>query len=412
MAQVRKQMDRRWLWLGAIILLIVVFFAVRSLTREHLQVRVAQATREPLASTESTNGRVEPDKNYEVHSPIATTVKAVFVHPGDQVKPGQLLIVLDDVQAQARVAAAQSGVSNAQAALDAILKNGTLEQRQASAAEIARDRMDRDQAARDLDALSKLNATGAASASEVASAHQRLEAAQQALTAAEAGAKSRYSEPDVARARAALADAQAGLIAAQQVEAQTSARAAVAGTVYSVSTGATEFVEQGALLLQYADLHKERVKAYFDEPEIGSLEVGQPILIKWDARPGQSWHGHIESIPVTVINLGSRTVGEVPIAIDGADSGLLPDTNVTVTVTTSSQSDVLSIPREALYSENGKPYVFKVVGSELRRTPVTTGAYNLTQIAILSGLNNGDTIATGTTTGQPLQAGIPIRVVQ
>jgi HlyD family secretion protein len=154
------------------------------------------------------------------------------------------------------------------------------------------------------------------------------------------------------------------------------------------------------------------VRAYFDEPEIGQLEVGQPILIKWDARPGQVWKGHIESVPVTVINLGSRNVGEVPIRIDDGDGGLLPDTNVTITVTTSSQSDVLSIPREALYTENGKPYVFKLVGGELRRAPVTTGAYNLTQIAILSGLNAGDTIATGTTTGQPLQAGIPVKVVQ
>lgn len=412
MAHVRKQLDRRWLWLGAIILLILVFFAVRSLTREHLQVRVAQASREPLASTENANGRVEPERNYQVPAPISTTVKAVFVHPGDQVKAGQLLMVLDDVQAQARVAAARSGVSTAQAALDAILKNGTLEQRQASAAEVARDQMDRDQAKRDLDSLSKLNSTGAASSSEVAAARQRLDAAQASLSAAQASANNRYSEPEIARSRDALAEARAELSAAEQVEAQTSVRASVAGTVYSVSTSATEFVAQGALLLQYADLHKERVRAYFDEPEIGGLEVGQPILIKWDAKPGQIWHGHIESVPVTVINLGSRTVGEVLIGLDGDDGGLLPDTNVTVTVTTSSQSDVLSIPREALYSENGKPYVFKVVGGELKRAPVTTGAYNLTQIAILSGLNPGDTIATGTITGQPLQAGIPIRVVQ
>ena len=98
--------------------------------------------------------------------------------------------------------------------------------------------------------------------------------------------------------------------------------------------------------------------------------------------------------------------------IDGGDGGLLPDTNVTVTVTTSSESDVLSIPREALYSENGKTYVFKVVNGELRRTPVVTGAFNLTQEAILSGLKEGDMVATGTTSGQPLQQGIPIQVVQ
>jgi HlyD family secretion protein len=105
-------------------------------------------------------------------------------------------------------------------------------------------------------------------------------------------------------------------------------------------------------------------------------------------------------------------VGEVLIAIDGDDTGLLPDTNVTVTVTTSSSSDVLSIPREALYSESGKPYVYKIVGDDLKRTSVTTGTINLTQVAITSGLQEGDLVATGTTNGQPLQEGIPIKQVQ
>jgi len=39
----RKQLARRWLWLGAALLLIAVFFSVRSLTRERLQVHAAEA---------------------------------------------------------------------------------------------------------------------------------------------------------------------------------------------------------------------------------------------------------------------------------------------------------------------------------------------------------------------------------
>jgi HlyD family secretion protein len=411
MVDARRQLNRRWLWLGAIVLLVLVFFAARSLSREHLEVRVAQVSHEPLASTVSTNGRVEPENNQQIHSPIATTVKAVYVMPGDEAPAGKLLMVLDDMQARTKVAAAESGVKSAQAALDAVTHNGTLEQRQAAAAELARNRIDRDQAQHDLQALTRLNATGAASTGEVDAARQRLAAAQANLDASEASSQSRYSQPEVARAQAALSDAEASLSAAQAVEAQTSVHAPITGTVYSVNVARSEFVEQGALLLQMADLHHERVRAYFDEPEIGRLAVGQPIVIKWDAKPGRIWQGHIERVPVTVMNLGTRTVGEVLVQIDGGD-GLLPDTNVTVTVTNSSESDVLSIPREALYSENGKTYVFKVVNGELRRSPVVTGAFNLTQVAILSGLKDGEMVATGATSGQPLQQGIPIKVVQ
>ena len=50
--------------------------------------------------------------------------------------------------------------------------------------------------------------------------------------------------------------------------------------------------------------------------------------------------------------------------------------------------------------------------AELVRTPVTTGTFNLTQVAILSGLKEGDWVATGATSGQPLQEGVPIKVVR
>jgi HlyD family secretion protein len=403
MNQDRKQTARLWFWRSSAVLLIVVFFVVRALTRDQLQVRVAAAADVQLVSTISTNGRVEPEANFEVHSPIATTVKAVYVQPGDQVAAGKVLLVLDDVEARARQATAESGVRAAQAALEAVTQNGTQQERQMTAADVMRERLERDNARRDLDA---------ASSSEVAAARLRLDTAEVSLRALDQSQNSRYSHAEIERARAALADAEANRAAMQQVVAQTMVRAPLAGTVYSLDAAPTEFVEEGKLLLQLADLHHERVRAYFDEPEIGRLAVGQKIQIKWDAKPGRIWNGHIERTPVTVINLGTRSVGEVLVKIDDVDGDLLPDTNVTVTVTLSSEPNSLSVPREALRVENGKPYVFKVVKGGLKRTYVTTGTINLTQVAILSGLENGDLVATGTLSGQPLQEGVPIKVVR
>jgi HlyD family secretion protein len=413
MVREKKQLDRRVIWIGAFILLIAVYFVARSLTRDRLPVRIAAAVQEPISSTISNNGRVEPEQNYEVHNTVAGLIKAVYVNAGDQVPAGKLLLQLDDVEARAKLAAADSGVKSAQAALEAATHNGTLEQRQAAAAEIERDRLERDQTQRDMEALVKLNATGAASPSEVAAARQRLATAEANLHAAQESAQGRYSQAEIARAQASLADAEAGRQAAQQVLAQTSVHAPISGTVYSVNVKATEFAEDGKLLLQMADLHKERVLGYFDEPEIGKLAVGQPVTIKWDARLGTLWHGHIERVPVTVITYGTRNVGEVPIAIDdNPDGQLLPDTNVTVTVTTSSEANALSIPRDALRSENGKTYVFRLDGDELKKTFVVTGTLNLSQVAIVSGLKSGDLVATGTTTGQPLQEGVLIKRMQ
>jgi HlyD family secretion protein len=413
MAEERTQSGRRWLWIGALVVLVAVFFVARNLLREKLVVQEAQAVREPLKATESTNGKVEPEKPFIFYSPLATTVKAVYVQSGDQVPAGKLMIVLDDVQARARVAAAESGLKAAQAAEFAATHNGTQAENQASAAEIEQDRLARDQAQHDLEALENLAANGAASASEVTAARQRLASTQASLDAAQHSAHNRFSADEVARAEAAVRDAQANLDAAREAEAQTQIFAPVAGTVYGLDAAPTEFAEAGKLLLQMADLSHERVRAYFDEPDLGRLAVGQPILIEWNAKPGIEWQGHIERLPVTVVTYLNRTVGEVLVQIDGSSAGLLPDTNVTVTVTTSTQPDVLSIPREALHLQNGKnPYVYKVVNGSLVRTPVTTGTFNVTRQAILSGLNEGDWVATGTTSGQPLQQGVPIKVIR
>jgi len=355
---------------------------------------------------------VEPEENFELHCPLSTTVKAVYVQPGDVVAAGKLLMVLDSTGARARLASAESGVKAAQAVLEAVTHNGNQQERQIAAADGTRARLERDEARRSLATLTKLKATGAASSSEVAAAQERLDAAEASLHASDQGANNRYSPAEVERARAAVADAQAGLAEARQVVAQTEIHAPAAGTVYSLEAKPTEFVEEGKLLLQVADLHHERIRAYFDEPEIGKLALGQKIQIKWDAKPGRIWNGHIERTPVTVINLGTRSVGEVLVKVDDLDDELLPETNVNVTATTSSEANALTVPREALRSENGKSYVFKVAGDELQRVAVTTGALNLTQVAILSGLAEGDLVATSTVSGTPLREHVPIKVVR
>jgi len=410
MVAVREQTSRRWLWAVSAVVVIAVFFVARYFLRERLPVHLAEVSLATLHNTISTNGRVEPIVNYQYFSPINTTVKAVHVQVGDKVPAGKLLITLDDVQARAQVAAAESGVKTAEAALYAAMHNGTQAEQLSAAAEVEQDQLTRDQAQHNLDALTQLAATGAAAPGEVLAAKQQLQTAEASLAAAQKSAQGRYAPVDVARAKAALTDADAALAAAQHVEEQTSFYAPVAGTIYTLDAAPLEYAEAGKLLLEMADMHHERVRAYFDEPDLGHLAVGQPVLIHWEATPGREWHGHISRLPSTVVAYTTRNVGEVLVDFDGPDDGLLPATNVTATVTISSEANALSMPREALHEENGQYFVFKVVNGELKRVDVKIGSPNLTEVPILSGLQVGDQVATGTTNGQPLQEGLPIRV--
>jgi HlyD family secretion protein len=398
------------LWTLAAILLVIVFFLVRRLTREELPLRVAQATMQDLITTDSTNGRVEPQHNFEAHAPAPGTVKRLYVRAGESVPKGKLLLSLDDADAVAHSVGALASLRGAQANYQATEQGGTQEERYSLAGELAKAQMDRDQAQHDLDALRKLVAQGAAAPSEVASAQQRLDAANTTLATLEKRQTARYSLADIAHSRADLEQAQAAYSAASTVVADSNVRAPFAGTVYSLPVSVSEYVSPGALLLQMADLTKLQVRAYFDEPELGALHVGQPATIVWDALPNHAWHGRILSMPSTIITYTTRNVGEVLLSVDDADGKLLPNTNVKVTVTEQKLDNVLTIPREALHSENGKDYVYLLHGKTLRRQQVTKGALNLTQVQIVKGLAENATVALSTTNGEPLAERVPVHI--
>jgi HlyD family secretion protein len=400
------------LWTLASILLIIVFFAVRRLTREELPLRVAQATMGDLITTDSTNGKVEPQPpNFEAHAPAPGIVKRLYVKAGELVPKGKLLLSLDDADAVAHSAGALASLRGAQASYQSTEQGGTQEERNSLAGELAKAQMDRDQAQHDLDTLKKLVTQGAAAPGEVVSAQQKLDAANTSLSTLEKKQTARYSPADMAHSKADLEQAQASYGAASTVVANSNVRAPFAGTVYSLPVSLSEYVQQGSLLLQMADLTKLQVRAYFDEPELGALHVGQPATIVWDALPDREWHGRILSMPSTIINFqNTRNVGEVLLSVDDADRKLLPNTNVKVTVTEQRLDHVLTIPREALHSESGKNYVYLLHGKVLRRQPVTVGARNLTQVQIANGLTENATVALSTTNGEPLAEGVPVHI--
>src|SRR5215468_10936279 len=91
--------QRRWvLWAGGAILAVILLasFASRD---DSVPVLASAVSRSTIRSVISTNGKVEPVKNFGAHAPVGTTVKRVLVKEGDQVKHGQLLVELDAANA-------------------------------------------------------------------------------------------------------------------------------------------------------------------------------------------------------------------------------------------------------------------------------------------------------------------------
>ena len=399
-------------WGSAIILIVLAVYAVRTLTRERVSVKVANVTYQDLVKSFSTNGKVEPLDDFEAHAQAAGQVQDISVDLGDKVKPGQLLIRMDDKFALANLAHAQSTLQAAQLALSDIQHGGSQDERNTTASDLTRAQLQRQQDAADLAARQKLLAQGAESPAEVDAAQHRIQVDDNYIHSIQQHSTQRYGEADKARAEAEVTDAQAGVAAAQRAYDTADIHSPIAGTVYYLPVSQYDYVSTGDDLIYVADLKRLRITAYFDEPDIGNLADGQPVKITWEAKPGVVWHGHITQTPTTIISYLTRFVGECFITVDDANGVLQPNANINVTVTTAQHMHVLSVPREALHFDGAQPYVFRIIQNKLVRTAVQLGIVNLTQAEITSGLSEGDTVALNATTNRDLNDGLEITPVQ
>jgi len=406
-----RRLNPLMLWGIFLAIVLIAFILARTSSREVTEIRAEAVARQNLVSTVATNGKVEPIGEFQAYAPSPGVVAKVYVEVLQKVKVGDLLIKMDDSDAVAKLATANATLRTAEATLHDMQQGGSQEEHLTLAGDLSRAQLQQQQATKDLAALKQLEQKGAASASEVAAAEERLQAANSSLQSLQSRTTQRYSPTDKARIEAQVADARAALAAAQSSYASFNIRTPIAGTVYSIPVSTYDFVPAGENLVDVADLNKIQIHAYFDEPEIGKLAVGQAVKIAWDAKPNQIWHGHISIAPTTVITYGTRNVGECIITVDDARGDLLPNTNVIVTVTTAQRFNALSIPREALHTEGGD-FVYRVVNNKLVRTPVQVGvATNQNRAEITGGLTEKDTVALGAINNRELSNGLSVKII-
>jgi HlyD family secretion protein len=405
--------EARRFWVTALVVLLVVFVAAGAyleLRPRRIRISVVKPIRQTVSNSITTNGKVEPVHGFEAHAPLAGTVQKVLVTEGSRVKAGQLLLVLDDARARSDLATAQTRLKGAEERYADLIAGGTEQQRFLRHSDLDKAMTERDSAQRQLASLERLQQRGAASADEVAAARDKLSRAQADLDQLKSSV--RYSPLEQAHAQGEVDDAKAAVALAEEVLSNCNVHAPFDGTVYFLPARAGAFVAVGDLLLQEADLSQLQVRVFVDEPEIGHLAVGQAVRITWDALPGRTWQGTVATLPSTVVNRGSRVVGEILCRVDNSQSLLLPNVNVSTTIIASNREDALTVPREAIREENGHDYVYLLQGDRLHRREVQLGISNLTRVEILNGITENDVIAVQSYSPTPMSDGVFAKITE
>ncbi len=358
-----------------------------------VEVHFATVKEARIESTVSTNGKVDPAEWAAARAETAGVVRSIAVQRGAVVAAGQTLVTLDTTAAQSELAAAQARQQEAQAETVTLGQGGKASQIASLTASIASAQAAIGVAQRNYEALDRLAAQQAATKMQVQDARDALERAKQQLAAFQDQRRTLVTASDKTVAQARVRDAQAAVAAAQHRVALGNVRSPIGGTVYQFDLKVGAYLQPGDLIAEVGNLDQVKVTVYVDEPDLGRVARKLPVMITWDARPGQKWWGEVDRLPTQVVALGTRTVGEVTTVVSNPNHDLLPGVTVNATVVSKVVKDALSIPKAALRNIRGTNGVYRLQGSSLAWTPLQTGISDVNNVQVVSGLQKGDKVA-------------------
>lgn len=133
---------------------------------------------------------------------------------------------------------------------------------------------------------------------------------------------------------------------------------------------------------------------YVNEVDIQKIKKDQRVVLTLDAVTDKKLSGRVTS----VANIGEQRpnsdskVFEVKIQIETKDTTLRPAMTTGNEIITSTLDNVLSIPMEAIHTDDGVTYVYKKSSSDVVRQEVELGQMNENEAVVLKGLTEKDKV--------------------
>lgn len=152
----------------------------------------------------------------------------------------------------------------------------------------------------------------------------------------------------------------------------------------------------GSRLIELPDLSAMMSEVKINEVDVAKVGVGQKVEIRPDAFSDSLFKGTVESVANLAQNKDYRSkvkIFPVQIKIDEKSKTLLPGLTVNCKIIVSEVPNVLFIPLESLFNEQGADFVYLKTGSGFKRQIVKTGAVNSDFALITEGLTEKDVVA-------------------
>ncbi|MGB8836153.1 MAG: efflux RND transporter periplasmic adaptor subunit [Candidatus Acidiferrales bacterium] len=426
---------------GAVFVLVgISWFSVYQVNKGVVTVQTGRVVKEDLTSIVTASGEIRPRNYTNVEGEGIGKITDIVVKEGDQVKKGDVLLKLENIQPGADVAAQEATIDSADAGMRAASAGydsavATLAQRQADLEKARFDWQRSQQLYKEqLIAKSDYDATKATYDGAVAGLNAAKAQVDQSRAARE---QSRFN----------LDQASAVLKHTKDVLRKTTYVAPIDGIVSYIAVRVGENVvpgiqnSEGSMLMTISDMSVVGAEVKVDETDITNVRDGDVADVSIDALPGKTFKGHVTQVgdeailrssglaatTQTTANTQEARDFKVVVTLDNPPPLLRPGLSASAKIQTAQKKGVLTIPIQALAVRTkadieeaekahggnvtlaaskplatGDPQqkidvqgVFVERGKKAEFVPVQTGITGVTNIEISSGLKDGDEIVIG-----------------
>ena len=310
MAKSKLTKKKKWLIFGGGGLLVVVMI-IASLSKDNtdsIQVETEKVSRQMVVHKVNASGKIKPETEVKISATSSAWIDSITVNEGDFVKKGKHLISLDRKQLLANYNSTSSSVRSAEARVTQ---------------ELASKKR-----------VENMYEQNLASDQELEAVQASYQIAKSSLEQAKSSLESRKDDLDKAR----IVAPQNGIVTAVNKE---------------VGEMAVGGMFQAEVLMIIADLNRMEVIVDVNENDVVSVSLGDTTEIEIDAFQDTIFYGVVSEIAhmAQTSSMGSAeqvTNFEVKIRIIDVPEGIRPGMSATANIVTDKKIDALAIPIQSL----------------------------------------------------------------
>lgn len=394
---------RRWPYLLALAVIAAgvagATYAYTGRTSQRTAYATFAAERGDLTVEVSATGNLQPLTKVDISSELSGVVRSVAAGENQRVKAGDVLAELDKTRLSAQVERGEASVEAARARVtDAQTTLRETEKALDRARQLAKRGMTTDQALEGATAARDR----AESAVAIAEANLAIAVAELKLQQADLEKSTIYAPID-------------GIVLTRSVDpGQTVASSLQAPVLFVIAAG----------------LENMELKAAIDEADIGSVKPGQKAVFTVDAFPERKFDAEIRDLAYASVTTDGVVTYDARLDVDNAELLLRPGMTATVSVVTREAKDVITVPaaafrfrppaaqprsswslqnlfmprmprsggqRPTTASTDGTRTLYVLEDGQPAPVKVRTGSTDGERTEIVSGLEAGDLVVTGTT---------------